>query len=198
MSSQGRAGRYAVGIGSGAAAGAAAGTSIVPGWGTLIGGVVGAAGGAIGAGVNEGKISDAEKRRDVGRGREKKEILLEVLRDQAAKYGYDTRAMDTAAQMRGIDYRNREEDRQWNLQQQTLDPNAFVGMAVNGTKAASGIYNGLNTPNPGPDIPTLQNPGAEQFIQSNQPFQLGIPQAAQEGDEYALDPRRFQLGGGFR
>jgi hypothetical protein len=162
-----------------------------------VGGVVGGVGGAIGTGVNEGKISDAEKRRDVGRAREKKEVLLEVLRDQAAKYGYDTRAMDTAAQMRGIDYRNREEDRQWNLQQQTLDPNAFVGMAINGTRAANGIYNAANKPSAGPDIPTLQNPGSEQFAQSNQPFQLGTPQALQE-DEYALDPNRYRLTGGFR
>lgn len=198
MSSQGRAGRYAVGIGSGAAAGAAAGTSIVPGWGTLIGGVVGAAGGAIGAGVNEGKISDAEKRMGTAQERERKAVLIEVLRNQAARQGYDTSAIDATLARKGVDIRQAEENRQWNLQQQTLDPNAFVGMAINGTRAAGGVYKSLNQPAAGPDIPTLQDPGAEQFAQSNQPFQLGTPQALQEDDEYALDPRRFQLGGGFR
>jgi hypothetical protein len=194
MSSKGRAGRYAVGIGSGAAAGAAAGTSILPGWGSLIGGAVGAIGGAIGTGVNEGYLSDQDKRLKAQQDREKKAVLLDLLRNEAQQYGAPTGATDTALEMQGLNRDIAEQNRQVDLSRR-LDPNAFVGMATNATRAAGGIYNAANQPSPGPNIPTLENPGAYQYLGQDQQFQLQGPRT---DDEYALDPSRFGVNRGFR
>lgn len=143
MASRGQ--NYAVGIGSGAAAGAASGTAILPGWGTLIGGVVGAGAGAIGAAV---KSNDEDAQRDklsAQQARERQLALVRLLRDRAAADGADTTALDSSLEDEGISYNQNLQNKQLALQQR-LDPNAFVGMAQNLARTSGGIYRAANQP----------------------------------------------------
>ena len=164
--------RYAVGIGTGAASGAALGSSILPGWGTAIGAALGAGAGAIGAATGN---SDEEKRRrliEEQRAREKKMVLLELLRNQAVQNGYDPTLLDTTIKMKGLDYQNALEDRAY-ANANRLDPNAFVQMAQQGALAARGIYNGFN-----------QAPAVAAPATSNQ-FQLTPMQGSLLDEDYA-------------
>lgn len=198
MSSKGRAGRYAVGIGSGAAAGAAAGSSVLPGWGTLIGGVVGGVGGAIGAGVNEGNISDADAKLREQQQRERDMAITMIRRRRAQELGADTRRLDYMLADEAMDTRHLAERKAFDDATTTLDPNAFVGMAVNGTRAAGSIYDSMNKPSMGGGVPTLNDPGQYTSLNSGSAYQLDKPQLLQDDDQYSLDPRRFSLTGGFR
>lgn len=138
--------RYAVGIGTGAASGASLGTSILPGWGTLIGGVLGAGAGAIGAAAGN---SDEAKRRQLieeQRAREKKMLVLEILRKQAVENGYDPTLLDVTMKKKGMDYQHMLEDRAY-ANANRLDANAFVPMAMAGAQTAAGLYKGFQTPN---------------------------------------------------
>lgn len=198
MSSKGRAGRYAVGIGSGLAAGAATGASIGGPWGALIGGAVGGIGGAIGAGVNEGNISDADAQLREQQQRERDMAVTMIRRRRAQELGADTRRLDYALADAGMDTRHLAERKAFDEATTTLDPNAFVGMAVNGTRAAGSVYDSMNKPSMGGGVPTLNDPGQYTSLNSGSAYQLDKPPLLQDDDPYALDPRRFSLTGGFR
>lgn len=134
---------YAVGIGTGAAGGAAIGSSILPGWGTAIGAGVGAIGGAI-----EGAFANSEEAKqkavlEAQQKRRKKEILLELLRNQAAGAGIPTTALDTQMAENDENWQQASENSQFAAQHR-ISPNAFVGMAQQGLSAAGRTYNGLN------------------------------------------------------
>lgn len=138
---------YAVGIGTGAAGGAAVGSSILPGWGTAIGAGVGAIGGAI-----EGAFANSEEGKqkavlEAQQQRRKKEILYNVLRNQAQQYGAwgDTSLGDTIMAEKDANWQNASENSQFAAQHR-IGPNAFVGMAQNGLAAAGRTYNGLSQP----------------------------------------------------
>lgn len=188
MSSKGRAGRYAVGIGGGLAAGAATGASIGGPWGAVIGGVVGGAAGAIGTGINEGNIADKERELREGQADEKKQAMIQFLLANARRNGVDTSGTEAQLALRGMDMRHGEEQQMF---QDSLepDPNAFVGMGVNAARAAQSSYNYANRPQTGTSVPTIENPGR---------YQLAQPQLLQEPDEYPLDSSRYRLTGGFR
>lgn len=161
-----KAANYGVGIGTGAASGAALGTSIVPGWGTLIGGVLGAGAGAIGAAAQNGAEDTQRAKLAELQARERKQLVLQLLGQQAREYGADTGVADVLMAKQGMDRGQAEERRQMALAQQ-LDPNAFVGMAAAGAKAAGGLYKAANQPAMSqptqisgiPSYATLQNQG---------------------------------------
>jgi len=177
-----KAANYGVGIGTGAAAGAATGASIGGPWGALIGGVVGGGAGAIGAAV---KNSDEDKqRRKLAelQARERKQLVLQLLGAQARAYGADTGVADVLMEKQGMDRGQAEERRQMALAQQ-LDPNAFVGMAQAGARAAG----------------TLYKQGQQQQPSMTQPTQIqGIPSYAtlqNQGGDYQfndIDPEKLQ------
>lgn len=134
-----KAANYGVGIGTGVASGAATGATIGGPWGALIGGVIGGGAGAIGAAV---KNSDEDKQRaklEELQARERKQLVLQLLGAQAREYGADTGVADVLMAKQGMDRGQAEERRQMALAQQ-LDPNAFVGMAQAGAKAAGTLY----------------------------------------------------------
>jgi hypothetical protein len=190
-----KAARYGVDIGTGAASGAATGATIGGPWGALIGGVVGGGAGAVTAAIGNADEDRAKRRMLQQQARERKLALIKLLGEQAREYGADTGVADTMLERRGLDIGQYNERKQFTLDHQ-IDPNAFVGMATAGTKAAGGIYKAVNAPQmtqptsvPSmPAYPSLQNPGA---------YQLQDPQLPQ-GDEYALDPNRYRLSGGFQ
>lgn len=204
MSSKGRGGRYAVGIGGGLAAGAATGASIGGPWGAVIGGAIGAGAGAIGTGINEGNISDEEEKLREGQADEKKQAMLQFLLANARRNGIDTSGTEAQLALRGMDLRHGEEQQMF---QDSLepDPNAFVGMGTNLARAAQSSYNYQNRPQTGPSVPTIEKPGP--YGNGNPPrfettgadpanFQLGT--LAETPDDYTLDARRYRLSGGFR
>lgn len=174
--------RYAVGIGGGIASGAATGASIGGPWGALIGGVIGGGAGALSAAVQN---SDEAQQREIitaARERQKKQLMLSLLRNEAKKGGYDTTLIDTIAAKRGMDYQNALEDRAY-ANANRLDPNAFVQMAQNGIAAGRGIYNSLNTPSAANvNVPTIEN---------NQ-FQLQPMQGSLADEQYASRPDMWQ------
>lgn len=208
MSSKGRGGRYAVGIGSGAAAGASLGTSILPGWGTLVGGLVGAGAGAIGAGINEGNIADEDRELREQQALRKKQIALAMLRKQAQMYGMDTSGADASLAAKGL-LEQEELERQQLAATRELQPDAFVGMAQNLGNTAAGVYRGFKTNVPSIDdgtygvtqgfdeaVNTATQPGAYTMAQ---PQLVSGPNVDPYDQGYnSLDPSRFRLRGGFR
>lgn len=208
MGSKGRGGRYAVGIGSGAAAGASLGTTILPGWGTLIGGVLGAGAGAIGAGINEGNIADEDKALKEQQALRKKQIALAMLRKQAQMFGADTSGVDATLAARGLLEQEQLEQQQLAATRE-LQPDAFVGMAQNLGNAAAGVYRGFKTDVPSIDdgqygvtqgfdqaVNTAVQPGAYTM---QQPRLAAGPNVDPYDQGYnSLDPSRFRLRGGFR
>lgn len=132
------AGRYASGIGTGAAAGAATGSVFGP-WGTLIGGVVGAGAGAVGAGFAEKDARVAERKLKQDQERRRRQHLISVLRNQAAGYGIPMDDLDAMLEAQGMERQEGMENEAFAASQE-LDPNAFVGMAQNGLTAANNTY----------------------------------------------------------
>lgn len=168
--------RYGVGIGTGALSGASLGTSILPGWGTVIGGVLGAGAGAIGAAA--GNSDEAKKRAmiDEQRKLERKQIVLSLLRNQAVKNGYDPTFLDTVIAEKGLDRRNMLEDRAY-ANANRLDANALVPMAQAGVGIAKGLYGAFNTPS-APNVPSG-------------PLQLTPPQGSLADDNYQGAPDQW-------
>lgn len=208
MSSKGRGGRYAVGIGSGAAAGASLGTSILPGWGTLIGGVVGAGAGAIGAGIHEGDLADEDKKIREQQALRRKQIALDMLRQRAQALGADTSFTDAKLAQKGLLSQEALELEQLEKSRE-LPPDAFVGMAYNLGNTATGLYRGFKT-----NVPSIDDgnygvtPGYDQAVNTatqpgaytmQQPGLVSGPNVdPYDGGYNSLDPSRFRLRGGFR
>lgn len=140
-----KAANYGVGIGTGVASGAATGATIGGPWGALIGGVIGGGAGAIGAAVKNSDEDRQRRKLDELQARERKQLVLQLLGAQAREYGADTGVADVLMEKQGMDRGQAEERRQMALAQQ-LDPNAFVGMATAGARAAGGIYKAANQP----------------------------------------------------
>jgi hypothetical protein len=160
--------RYAVDIGSGAAGGAAAGTAILPGWGTAIGAGVGAIGGAISAGFGNSQEANAKKRLEQAQQRSREDIKIDLWRNYAAKHGVDTTYLDTLRAMKGEDRQEAAENAQFAAQNR-IDPSAFVPIAVNGAKAAGGLYKaGLSSPSS--PYGSFGQPGGDFNTSSNQQF----------------------------
>lgn len=176
-----KAGRYGINIGTGAASGAALGTSILPGWGTAIGGVLGAGAGAISAAVQNGDEDDERDKLKEQQAQELRHAQIMFLRNQALKYGGDTTLIDAGMAREGMDMRNAAQDEQFE-RQHDIDPNAFVSMATNGARAAGGIYKAANAPQAQQplqltEIPTLQDPG--------------------QYSDYQIDPERMRYARGL-
>lgn len=180
--------RYAVGIGTGAASGAAAGASLGP-WGALVGGAIGAGGGAISAAMGASEEAKQRALMEEQEKRRKKEVLLELLRNDAASGGWPTTGLDTQMKLNDINYDALQNDRAFTAAHR-IGPEAFVPIAQAGTQAAGRVYNSLNTPSSAPsDYQPM--PIAQQAPQLQHPRLL-------QGDEYSLDPSRYRLNGGFR
>jgi hypothetical protein len=135
--------RYAVGIGTGAASGAALGTEILPGWGTVIGGVLGAGAGAIGAAASNDTARKNQEIIQAQRDRERKTILLNLLENQGSQGGMDSTLTDTIRQERGLSLQNAAQDRQL-ANANRLDANSFVPMAKAGVAIGKGLYSGFS------------------------------------------------------
>lgn len=144
--------RYGVGIGTGAAAGAAAGSALGP-WGALVGGVVGGVGGAVSASMGESEEAKQRALIEERRKRERKAVLLNLLRQQATSGGSDTAYLDTLMGNSDTDYANLQEDRAFTAQHR-IDPASFAPIAQYGTQAAGRIYDYYNTP----QLPTAASP----------------------------------------
>lgn len=152
MSSNGRASRYAVGIGSGAAGGAAIGAPAGP-WGAVVGGAVGAGAGAIGAGINEGNIADEDRKIREQQALRRKQIALDMLRQQSRALGADTGYTDAKLAARGLMDQEQLELKRLEASRE-LGPDAFVGMAQSSARAARGVYKAIKL-----NVPTIENPG---------------------------------------